>query len=134
MTTVGSILRELRILKNKTQKEVFQDTGIHNKTLSGYENNVSEPDFDTIKTLAVYYETTTDYILGKINNKISTVSGLEEKKPKDLKKILEQHEIMFSGTPLNDEDKQAILDIVELQLYKRAKELNKRKKPGSDFL
>jgi transcriptional regulator with XRE-family HTH domain len=51
-----------------------------------------------------------------------------EKKPKDLQKILEQHEIMFSGTPLTDADKQAILDVVELQLYKRAKELNKRKK------
>ncbi|HEY3362148.1 MAG TPA: hypothetical protein VGK06_10105, partial [Methanosarcina sp.] len=52
----------------------------------------------------------------------------EHKKPKDLQKILEDHEIMFSGTPLTDEDKQAILDIVELQLYKRAKELNRRKK------
>jgi transcriptional regulator with XRE-family HTH domain len=51
-----------------------------------------------------------------------------EKKPKDLQRILEQHELMFSGTPLTEADKQAILDVVELQLYKRAKELNKRKK------
>jgi hypothetical protein len=35
---------------------------------------------------------------------------------------------MFSDTPLTYEDEQTILDIVELQLYKRAKELNKRKK------
>jgi hypothetical protein len=52
----------------------------------------------------------------------------QDKKPKDLQKILEQHELLFSGTPLTDADKQAILDVVELQLYKRAKELNKRKK------
>lgn len=43
-----------------------------------------------------------------------------ERKTKDLQKILEQHEIMFSGTPLTDADKQAILDVLELQLCKRA--------------
>ena len=52
----------------------------------------------------------------------------EEKKPKDLQKILEDHEIMFDGIPLDDEEKQEILDIIQYKLYKRAKELNKRNK------
>lgn len=69
----------------------------------------------------------------KLEKAIRAFYGMDEveivdKKPKDLQKILEQHELLFSGTPLTDADKQAILDVVELQLYKRAKELNKRKK------
>lgn len=131
MKTVGNILRELRNLKGKTQIEVFNDTGIHNKTLSGYENNVSEPDFDTIKILASYYETSTDYILGKKDETSSVANTKEEKKPKDLQKILEQHEIMFNGAALTEEDKQDILDVIELKLYKRSKELNKRKSKES---
>ena len=128
MKTVGMILRELRNLKGKTQTEVFKDTGIHNKTLSGYENNVSEPDFDTIKILASYYETSTDYILGKQDGTIPNDATKEEKKPKDLKRILEQHDIMFDGVPIDEDAKKEIMHIVEFELYKRAKELNKRKK------
>ncbi len=113
MKTVGMILRELRNLKGKTQTEVFKDTGIHNKTLSGYENNVSEPDFDTIKILASYYKTSTDYILGKQDGTISNDVTKEEKKPKDLKRILEQHDIMFDGVPIDEDAKKEILHIVE---------------------
>ena len=45
-----------------------------------------------------------------------------------LQKILEDHEIMFDGIPLDDEEKQEILDVIQYKLYKRVKELNKRKK------
>ena len=64
--------------------------------------------------------------LANIGNEKSVQT--EEKKPKDLQKILEDHEIMFDGIPLDDEEKQEILDIIQYKLYKRAKELNKRKK------
>jgi transcriptional regulator with XRE-family HTH domain len=51
----------------------------------------------------------------------------QNKKPQDLEKILEDHEIWFGKEKLNEQDKEEIRSIVELQLYKRAKELNKRK-------
>lgn len=57
-------LREVRDLLGKSQMQVSKDTGINNKTLSGYERGVSEPDLSTIKLLADYYSTSVDYLLG----------------------------------------------------------------------
>ncbi len=38
-------------------------TGINNKTLSGYENNVSEPDFNTLVTLFRLYDISFDELM-----------------------------------------------------------------------
>ncbi|TPG86958.1 XRE family transcriptional regulator [Brevibacillus laterosporus] len=46
------------------QTQVKSYTGINNKTLSGYENGVSEPDIETLKTLANLYEVSVDWIVG----------------------------------------------------------------------
>lgn len=69
----------------------------------------------------------------KLEKAIRAFYGLNEvevleKKPKDLKRILEQHDIMFDGVPIDEDAKKEIMHIVEFELYKRAKELNKRKK------
>lgn len=61
---IASRLKLARERQNLTQVEVYQLTGINNKTLSGYENNVSAPDLDTLVILANLYETSSDYLLG----------------------------------------------------------------------
>jgi len=63
-----------------------------------------------------------------MDNQEKTINIKEDKKPKDLKRILEQHDIMFDGVPIDEDAKKEIMHIVEFELYKRAKELNKRKK------
>ena len=40
-------LKNARENKEYTQKQVMELTGIHRKSLSGYENNVAEPDLST---------------------------------------------------------------------------------------
>ena len=57
-------LQESRSTKKMTQIEVYKQTGIHNKTLSGYENGVSEPDSQTLSILANLYNVSTDYLHG----------------------------------------------------------------------
>jgi len=69
--TLGTRLRSAREKKGYKQIQVKDKTGINNKTLSGYENGVSEPDWETLVRLADLYEVTTDYLLGK-NNKGTT--------------------------------------------------------------
>jgi transcriptional regulator with XRE-family HTH domain len=54
-----------REAKHLTQVQVKSLTNINNKTLSGYEKGVSEPDIDTLITLANLYETSIDYLVGK---------------------------------------------------------------------
>lgn len=61
---LGIRLKMAREAKNLTQVQVKSLTNIHNKTLSGYEQGVSQPDIDTLKTLANLYETSIDYLVG----------------------------------------------------------------------
>src|SRR5690625_1175298 len=56
MSTLGDRLRLARERKGFTQVQVRERTNINNKTLSGYEKGVSEPDTKTIVTLAELYE------------------------------------------------------------------------------
>lgn len=78
MSDVGKKLREERDRKHLTQVQVFTKTGINNKTLSGYENEVSHPDFETLKLLAELYEVTTDYLLGMEAKEGMTLEILNE--------------------------------------------------------
>jgi transcriptional regulator with XRE-family HTH domain len=64
MNVIGKRLREARERKDLKQTEVNKKTGINNKTLSGYENGVSEPDSETLKTLSELYEVSIDWLMG----------------------------------------------------------------------
>lgn len=64
---IGEFLRSAREDKDLSQIEVMKLTGINNKTLSGYENNVAEPDLQTLATLANLYHFSIDKLLN-INN------------------------------------------------------------------
>lgn len=60
-------LKEARTKAGLTQIEVFNQTGINNKTLSGYEKDVSEPDYDTLRVLCKLYGVSPDWVLGHTN-------------------------------------------------------------------
>ena len=47
MKNIGLTLKNARENKDYTQKRVMELTGINRKSLSGYENNVAEPDLNT---------------------------------------------------------------------------------------
>ena len=51
MKDIGAVLKNARENKEFTQKQVMELTGINKKSLSGYENNVAEPDLQTFATL-----------------------------------------------------------------------------------
>ena len=63
MKDIGKILKNARENKEYTQKQVMELTGIHRKSLSGYENNVAEPDLSTFATLANLYGISADEAL-----------------------------------------------------------------------
>lgn len=64
-----------------TQMDVMNLTGINNKTLSGYENGVSEPDLQTFSTLLKLYNLSADEVLGipQGNNRFSTILNSSER-------------------------------------------------------
>lgn len=59
----GNKLRYLIEERYLTQKKVANDLHIPPSTLGGYVQGVNEPDFDTLKKLAHYFDVTTDYLL-----------------------------------------------------------------------
>ena len=63
MKNLGLLLKNARENKDYTQKKVMELTGINSKSLSGYENNVAEPDLNTLADLARLYEISLDELL-----------------------------------------------------------------------
>jgi len=61
--TFSDILRLLIEERGLTQKQLAKDLHIAVSTLGGYVQGTSEPDFDTLKRLAEYFEVSADYLL-----------------------------------------------------------------------
>lgn len=63
---LGSRLRELR--GSKTQHDIAQFLGITETAYGHYERGDRYPDLNSIKQLANYFHTSTDYLLGNTND------------------------------------------------------------------
>lgn len=63
MESLGNRLRIAREKKGYSQTEVFRRTNINNKTLSRYEKNGSEPDRQTLITLANLYDVNVEWLM-----------------------------------------------------------------------
>lgn len=57
-------LKELREEANLTQNELAEKLGIGRATLSNYELGVRKPDIDTLQKIAMYFDVSSDYLLG----------------------------------------------------------------------
>jgi transcriptional regulator with XRE-family HTH domain len=140
MSTLGERLRLAREKKGLKQTQVKERTNINNKTLSGYENNVSEPDSNTLATLADLYEVSYRWLLtGKgdmsAKKELSTTynASLTAKDEKDIAKRMEKIKkdltadggLSFYGEPLSEEAKESLLEAMEYAV-KQAQRLNKK--------
>jgi len=59
----GDILRFLIEERELTQRQLANDLNIAPSTIGGYVQNSSEPDFNALKSLAKYFNVSTDYLL-----------------------------------------------------------------------
>lgn len=62
-------LKQLRIEKGKTQKEMAKDLGTTDVSIGRYESGTREPKTDILNALADYFDVTTDYLLGRTDEK-----------------------------------------------------------------
>lgn len=100
-------LKQLRLSKDLSQRELGQKVGVSNATLSLYENNDRKPDFDTIKKLADYFGVTADYLLGRTDDPNGTVT--ESYAPEtdvivlleDLQQRLLNNELTYNGEKIS---------------------------------
>jgi transcriptional regulator with XRE-family HTH domain len=70
----GSILSDLRNKSNITQKELANILGVSRGTIGMYEIGQRDPDTETLKKLAQYFNVSIDYLLGNSDTKNSYAS------------------------------------------------------------
>lgn len=75
--SLGENLRNLIDERDMTQKELAKKLNIAASTLGGYIQGYSEPDFETLKLLASYFDVSTDYLLDFQRNRSYTKNQQE---------------------------------------------------------
>ncbi|MDE3291523.1 helix-turn-helix domain-containing protein [Lacticaseibacillus paracasei] len=130
---LGDRLKKLRG-DGRTQEDVAKAVGVSRAAYSHFENNRNEPDNDTLKKLAQYYDVSIDYLLGKSDK--PHYYSLTEKDYKDVEAILNDAmngitgktgvNYFKNGGELTDEDR-ALLEASMRQTIILAKELAKKK-------
>lgn len=65
---LGDRLKELRIKKRLTQKELSDKLYVSDKTISKWEQNKSSPDLDLLIELSIIFDVSLDYLITGLNN------------------------------------------------------------------
>lgn len=86
----GERLRDMRIKNKVSQKKLADYLDVSRSAVSMWEINQSEPDIELIKKIAVFFNTTTDYLLGKNDSKSDDV------KPEESRSLLSDDDIKFA--------------------------------------
>lgn len=73
----GQRLKELRLEKNLTQQQLAQHFNTSKVTISAWELDKQEPCIEDIKKLAQILDTSTDYLLGFVNDDGTTLEKFE---------------------------------------------------------
>ena len=60
----GKKLKELRVEKGLSQKELGKLFNVCNQTVSFWENGSREPDLDALVSLAKFFDVSLDFLLG----------------------------------------------------------------------
>jgi transcriptional regulator with XRE-family HTH domain len=63
--TFSDRLKELRKEKNLTQEDLAKILEISRSTIAGYETERKEPDYETLKKIADFFNVSIDYLLGR---------------------------------------------------------------------
>lgn len=90
MYDLGEKLKNLRIKKKFTQEQVAKRIGLHKSSINGYENDNRVPPTEILSKLALFYNVSTDYLLGHDNRKFIYVNQLSDKQIEILESLIEE--------------------------------------------
>ena len=100
-STISIRLKELREDLQLRQDQVAQLMGVNKNAISTYENGTREPSLGMLVRLATLYRVSTDYLLGKTNNRTVDLSGLTEQEEMIICQLVEtmtkKNENLFSN-------------------------------------
>lgn len=73
--TFGKVLKKLRDSKGLTQQDIANLLKVGRSTIAGYETKGKQPDFEKLKILANFFNVTTDYLLGRVDEENINISN-----------------------------------------------------------
>lgn len=68
-------LKKLRIKHKISQKQLADVIGVSQQSINKYENHNIEPDIGTLKSLANYFNTSIDYLVGYSDKNTSDINS-----------------------------------------------------------
>lgn len=75
-TTVGQNIKQLRKSFDLTQEQLSERTGLSRGQIKNWETDRHEPDLESLKVLASFFNTSTDALLNFENRKEDALLGL----------------------------------------------------------
>lgn len=73
-------IKNLRVESGKTQKALAESLHIARSTYNNYEQNVAEPNIETLIKLADYFDVSLDYLCGRQNSNLLFIDSLSKNK------------------------------------------------------
>ena len=107
--TQAERLKELRLSKGLSLRELEKKTGISNSGLSKLESGQSNGTVEVLKTLADFYDVSLDYITCR------PVSSMVD----NMIKVLVDEKIIVPGEPIDQETQEMLMNIIETSLNKQ---------------
>lgn len=84
MPTFSNRLKELRIEKGATQKNMAELLGITERNYQRYEYGLVDPTASNATKLADYFDVSVDYLLGRVNYLLDAEGHITVKVPPDI--------------------------------------------------
>ncbi len=117
----GQRIRTLRKERDLTQEQLGEVLNVGKSTISQYENNVNQPDTDTILKLAEFFGVSTDFILGNTDLRNPLLA-------KEVDLLDEKVKFFLNGQPLSDDEMEDIRHDIQLARQLRQQWIENKQK------
>lgn len=104
---IGQRIRDLRKQKKMSQSELAKIIGVTQTTITAWETGKAEPSSSAVANLADYFNVTTDYLLGRPEEKKD--DGIDHTA---LEKAIDEAR-SFDGKPMSDHDREIVRNILK---------------------
>lgn len=84
-------IKELRQKRNITQIRLSTEIEVSQETISAYENGKAEPRLDNLIKIADFLNTSTDYLLGRIDNDSPLIDLANQVVDKQLNELINNY-------------------------------------------
>lgn len=111
---IGKKIKQLRTMHNISQEELAKHICVTRQTITNYENMSSQPDLETLKNIALFFNVTSDFLLSIENEDLPQEQFLEK--------------LLYYGRKLNITNRDIIIGTMASMLKEQQIELSTKEK------